>query len=264
MIQTDDSGTPVTPALSAALDAALSCSRTYRARRVDADQATGDFHHLAADLVDPSTGAAREVIARQCEQRGLPYGRHGASLIFQRYSHRICGLGISAAVLTSGMPALNVTSTVMIIEKPNPSEILLLSDEMITDPSPGQIVQALVTNHLEPLAEAWTSVCRMSRRGLIGNIAASFGSAVRRLEPFIGTEAALAWGHRLAGTHPALGSLGNYLVLEHDGRNGLFYERRTCCQWYVIRDKYCSWCCHHDHEERLKLFRGQLTGTRDD
>ena len=50
--------------------------------------------YRAVELADPQTGLAREVIERHCGLRKLPFGRHGASLAFQRYAHRLAGLAV--------------------------------------------------------------------------------------------------------------------------------------------------------------------------
>lgn len=245
--------------LDSALQAAIASSATYEARLVSSDTYTpGPFEFSAADLADPGSGVPQRVLSRFADQIGLPDGRHATSIFFQRYAHRIAGIGVTGAAITQVLPDLNLATTSMIIEHKNPSYAVLQSSAIITDPSPTQVIAMVVSNHLEPIAAAWSQVHRMSYRGLVGNIAAALGKSVRRLEPFIGTEAALDYGTALADAHPDLGNLGNYLVLRSGRHTGLFYERRSCCQRHIERGRYCAWCALRTHEERVADFQAEL------
>lgn len=249
---------PGSHVLDAALAAAATSSSTYRARLVGADCIPGPFDVRAADLADPSTGVPQRVLARFSDQIGLPDGRHATSILFQRYAHRIAGIGVTAAAVAGVLPDLGLATTSMVIEDKNPSYTILASNSVIIDPSPDQVIEMVVHDHLEPIAAAWTQVHRMSYRGLVGNIAAALGKAVRRLEPFIGVDAALDHGTALADAHPDLGNLGNYLVLTNGARRALFYERRSCCQRHVERGRFCAWCSQRTHDERVADFMAEL------
>ena len=165
---------------------------------------------------------------------------------------------MTGAAVAHVLPDLGLATTSMVIEHKNPSHALLTSDAVVVDPSPAQVVEMVVTNHLEPIARAWTRIHRMSYRGLVGNIAAALGKSVRRLESFIGVDAALSYGTALADAHSDLGNLGNYLVLTNGVQRGLFYERRSCCQRHIERGRFCAWCSQRSHDERLADFMAEL------
>lgn len=248
--------------LQTALDAARSCASTYRARLAP-DEFVSDpelFRFGAADLGDPDSELPKAVIARHCELRGLPYGRDGASLIFQRYAHRLCGIGVCSWAVTGGLlPDLRAANVATVIEGANPKETLLGSAGVFTDAGVDDLVRVLVDEHLAPMIDAWRAACTISPRNLWGNIAASMALAVRRAAPIIGIEAGLELGTAIEAACPKLAGLGDYRIVEAYGTRGVFFDRRTCCHWYAARDgKYCSWCVHTPPDERQERFEAML------
>ncbi len=248
--------------LQTALDAARRCASTYRAR-VAPGQATTDltlFRFGAADLGSPDSGLAMRLIARHCELRGLPYGRDGASLVFQRYAHRLCGIGVCSWTLTGGLLLdLRATNVATVIEGVSPKETLLGAPGLWRGACVDDLISVLIDEHLAPMIDSWREACTISARNLWGNIAASMALAVRRVATVIGVDAGLELGAAIERACPKLAGLGEYRVIEVDGRQGVFYDRRTCCHWHAARDgKYCSWCVHTPPDERLERYEAIL------
>lgn len=249
--------------LGRALRAARECSTTYDAILAPDQMATDrrQGRYRAAELADPQTGIAREVIERHCGLRKLPFGRHGASLAFQRYAHRLAGLAVGSAGYGGLLPDLRLTNTATVFAALNPGRTALADPRLLVAPRPADVVAVVVTGHLLPIAHAWCAVSPVALRNLQGNIAASLALGVRRLVPFLGVRPALGFGIGLFEAAPELAGLGDFRVITWRDRTGLFYERRSCCHAYAARTgKYCAWCCRLSGADRLAGFQAALQG----
>lgn len=97
---------------------------------------TDDPVYPAVELCDPASGAARKMIEAHCEMRGLPFCKEGASLIFQRYCHRLCGLASASALLTGSVPLLTSGNVSMSLANGTPKTMWLAENKTIDKPNP--------------------------------------------------------------------------------------------------------------------------------
>ncbi|GGS95087.1 hypothetical protein GCM10010156_61720 [Planobispora rosea] len=126
------------------------------------------------------------------------------------------------------------------------------------------LVGQILDGHLFPLAEALRARSRAGRRQLNGGIAqgcaAAFGVASRAP----GADVDLlerAYREFLAACPAELGSLGEMVRLAEDGRQGLFYLRRTCCLFYTAEHgEKCASCCLDSTADRIANYRRVLSG----
>lgn len=247
-------------ALAAARATASAVRVSHQLDPISTNSASGCYR--ADDLADPATGLAQQVIAAHCQSRGLQLGRHGASLAFQRYAHKLAGMVIPATALGGVLPDVSLAHSGCRFVKANPYEVLLSGPRLIDAPTVEDIATLLVDAHLEPMARTWSAAGKVSMRNLWGNIAASLALGIRRVAPLIGIEPARELGEQLAASRAALRGLGNYRVVSSGAVFGLFFDRNSCCQWYAARDgKFCSWCCRRPADERLAAYREQLANS---
>lgn len=248
-------------ALAEALAGARVCDPQCRARLAPREVDTNSdlLRYRAADLAKTDGSLAHLVIARHCSQRGLAFGRHGASLSFQRYAHKLCSIGVGASLSRSLLPELGLDNVTTQFIEHSPHEVLVGTPAVHVDPTPRTVVEVLVTNHLEPVARVWQQASGVSMRNLLGNLSASLALGVRRAVPLVGISAARAFGEAMVAARPELAGLGEYRVVTAGGKQGLFFDRRSCCHWYAARDgKLCSWCCRKSADERLDDYRAAL------
>ncbi|MFF5209549.1 IucA/IucC family C-terminal-domain containing protein [Streptosporangium sp. NPDC000396] len=128
----------------------------------------------------------------------------------------------------------------------------------------GLLVSQVLDDHLFPLADALRTHSRAGKRQLNGGIAqgcaAAFGAASRI--PGADVDALQrAYEEFLAACPQELGRLGEMVRLAEDGREGLFYLRRTCCLFYTAdHGEKCASCCLDSVEDRVANYRRILTG----
>lgn len=247
--------------LCATVSTASPSSKVDFAPQTRPDPSVGRYS--AAALADPASGAATEVIAAHCRQRGLQFGRHGASLVFQRYAHRVLGVATAAALLHRTALDLRAASVLTQFEAASPTRLLLRSAQTLPDPSPAQVAAVTIDGHLRPMAATWLHAGGISMRNLWGNMAASLALGVRRAADTVGIGPALEFAEAVFEAVPELAGLGEFVVVSDDRGSALFFERASCCHWYAAHDgKLCSWCSRHTHAQRLKIFRQALAASR--
>lgn len=217
--------------------------------------------YRADDLADVGSTLPGLVVRRHAAARGMPVGRHAASLAFQRYCHRVCGLAVVGLAHDGGVLDLRATNVVTRFEDGSPVELLLTAPRLL-DPC-GSPVERLVTavfdEHLLPVARAFSATCGVGLPNLCGNIAASFAGGVRVVALHVGIERARALGEKITASRPHLSRGGSYRVLTHGGLDGLFFDRASCCHWYAAPDgRFCSWCSRVSCADRTATFESML------
>lgn len=220
---------------------------------------TDDPVYPAVELCDPASGAARKMIEAHCEMRGLPFCKEGASLIFQRYCHRLCGLASASALITGSVPLLTSGNVSMSLVNGTPKTMWLAENKTIDNPNFDALTAMLLDGHLLEMASNWKHIVGPGIRNLHGNIAASLALGVRKVADQVGLEKAKFFGEELLASRKELRGLGEYEIISAYGKTGLFFHRRSCCHWYAARNgKYCSWCSKRTKQERVAVFKNQM------
>lgn len=211
------------------------------------------FH--AEELTEPTV--VREMVVWHADTRGMPVGRHAASLAFQRYCHRICGVA-SAAWFTHDL-VLNLTAsnTWVRFVSGTPDLVSMTEPAGVCDRRPEVLVATVVDDHLLRVADTIKAETGPGLGNLWGNIAAGFAGAFQKLaqQPHADSERIREQAEAVLATRPQLQRAGSCRVL--DGPNGprLFYDRASCCHWYAAPDgRFCSWCSRLTQAERTRRF----------
>ncbi len=213
----------------------------------------------AAELADPRSSAALEMVALHAASRGLPVGRHAASLAFQRYCHRLCGVAVAAWVLHG--VGLDLSAGVVSIRfvDATPDLVQLDRAEAVGDAGPGDVLAGVYDPHLLPVARSISAVTGPGLGNLRGNIAAGFAGALRTLsrrgEPGVGPRGLRERAETLLGAREELARGGAFRLLDCACGPRLEYDRKTCCHWYAAEGgRFCSWCSRLGHDERTCRF----------
>ena len=170
-----------------------------------------------------------------------------ASLFVLGYSYRVVTLAISCMLMGGAIPSSDPQAFAVAMSSGRPSLVtycepraLVLSERRTPGPATfadrelvgealGFIVGDAVEGHLRLLIEAVCSRVRVGHRLLWGNVAASSAVAFRTIEATLG-EWVKPIGERFFEVAPSeLQGQGNFLLLEHAGRSGWYWERRNCC-----------------------------------
>lgn len=223
------------------------------------EEAAGDRWGLvvaASDVADVSTGAAQELLGRYAAARDLPMTKHVASLVFQRYAHRVAGVGVATWMLTGFIPDVRARECHLLVRDGSPSQLLLATPRVRRDADPECWADTVIEGHLLPVADALHQVGGIGMSILWGNMGAAIAAACRHVSQHLPIERVQEQGQTLLDTRPLLGFSGTFRVVADDQRQLLFFDRNTCCQWYATRaGKFCSWCSRISHEERTQRFR---------
>lgn len=214
-------------------------------------------------LVDETSSQLREMISLHAEVRGMPAGRHVNSLVFQRYCHRLCAVGF-AVWLRHGV-VLDYQAVNMDIRFVDGTpERVALHEVTPRQGNAAELVSKIVEGHLEPLAR---NVVRHGGPGipnLMGNIAAGFAGAARKLSQIVDADIVMAAAQEILDQDPRMRRSGTLRRMDggsasaHGTGPVVQYDRKTCCHWYAAPDgRFCSWCSRLSYEERTARFLAQ-------
>lgn len=222
------------------------------------DDAEVDWFH-AAQLCDPDSGEARRMIELHARHRRMPVARHAASLVFQRYCHRVCAVSVAAWMLHGIALDLRATGVHVRFVAGTPDLLVLDTPKTKADATPEDLLEATVDGHLAPLAHRVRTETGPGTGNLLGNIAAGFAGAFRTLarRSDVDLDAHKAQEHAedLLSARPELRRGGDLRILTGPLGPRLQYDRKTCCHWYAAPDgQYCSWCSRLTHDERTERF----------
>jgi Ferric iron reductase FhuF-like transporter len=170
-----------------------------------------------------------------------------ASLFVLGYSYRAVTLAVSCMLMGGAIPSSGPGAFAVAMSGGRPSLVAYREPRALVlapgrTPGPATFAgrelvdEALVfilgdtiEGHLRLLVDAVCSRIRVGRRLLWGNVAASSAVAFRTMEATLG-EWVKPIGERFFEIAPSdLQGQGNFLLLEHAGRSGWYWERRNCC-----------------------------------
>lgn len=218
----------------------------------------------AADLAEVSTGWAAQLLDRHARARGLPPARHAASLAFQRYAHRVAGIGVATWLLADVVPDLRAERCRMLVRDGSPVRLLLPAPQVRAGTDAETLARTIVDDHLLPVAQALHRVGGAGMPNLWGNLGAAIAGACRHLSRQLPAELVRESGQALLDTRPRLASSGTFRVLSGPRGEQLFFDRHSCCHWYAVRDgRFCSWCSRLTQQERTDRFTAILEKTGD-
>lgn len=213
----------------------------------------------SSDLADPAGERAVEMVALHAQSRGLPPARHAASLAFQRYCHRVCGVAVGAWVLGGVALDLSAERVAVRFVDATPDLVELAPGDFVPDAGPEHVLASVYDDHLLLVARAISGRTGPGLGNLRGNIAAGFAGAFRNLSRRVPEREEVRELADRAGVLLAcrteLARAGDFRLLEWPGGVRLEYDRKTCCHWYAAEGgRYCSWCSRLDHDERTRRF----------
>lgn len=225
-----------------------------RARAQAADDPLG-LLMCVADLIDHRTGVAAELLRCHASARGLPPRRHAASLVFQRYAHRVAGVALAAWFLEDVVVDVRAAQCQVLVRAGSPVGLLLRAPRMRSAVDAETLVTTVIDDHLMPVAEALHVVSGAGMPNLWGNMGAAIGGACRHLARHLPADHVESRGQAILDRRPRLARSGTFRILAGPKGERLFFDRRSCCHWYVVRDgKFCSWCSRLDRDARTRRF----------
>lgn len=207
----------------------------------------------AADLLaNPDAVAA--LVADHARIRSITVERYAASLLFQRYSHRLCSVVVGTWVLSGVVLDAAAAQATVQMRDGSPVGMHLTGRERSGD-AVAELTTGLLEGHLLPLADHLRAAARLSRAQALGNIAAAIGMAARTVSRVRPAEEVRAQVGALLASRPELERLGSFRILQGPHGPRLFYDRATCCRWFEIpQGAYCSYCSRLPHDERTTRF----------
>jgi len=210
----------------------------------------------AARLVDPADDEMNRMVHAHAACRRMPVARHVASLMFQRYCHRACGVAVGAWVRHGINLDVTATNTVMRFVDGSPESLVLEQLAIRPDASAAGIVDTVVERHLRPMATVLSAQTGPGMGNLWGNIAAGFAGAFQTLSRHHDTEWLRAQAEELMTVSVRLERGGTFRTMSGPNGPRLRYDRKSCCHWYAAPDgRYCSWCSKISVDERTRRFR---------
>lgn len=213
----------------------------------------------AAELADPASDEALRMVGTHAASRGMPVGRHAASLAFQRYCHRLCGVAAASWLLEDTALDLQARNVSVRFVEGTPDLVALDRAAGTVGAGADELLGIVLDHHLLPLARTLAGETGPGLGNLTGNMAAGFAGALRilSLHPELGLDAyaLLPRAQELLNTKPELRRGGEFRVLDGPRGPRLQYDRRSCCHWYAAPDgRFCSWCSRLSHDERTCRF----------
>lgn len=208
-------------------------------------------------MSDPQV--AHIVVAQHAEARGIEAGRYAASLVFQRYCHRWCG--IAAWCWWRAGVVLDVSAARAATSFRDGSPVSISFDRLTAVPGDGDALLAnLVDEHLLPIARTMHQVAKLTPGNAMGNIAAALAGGARIVSSYEEPELLLPRAQKLLGRRLDLARAGRFRVVRAEGRARLFYDRATCCHWDEVPDgRLCTWCSKHSQDTRTQEFCRMLS-----
>lgn len=213
----------------------------------------------AALLADPGSGEMRRMIELHARSRGMPVGRHAASLVFQRYCHRVCAVAVAAWIRHDAHVNLLASNTAVRFRDGTPDLVALTALETVDGLELEDFLRTVVDGHLLPVAVALSAETGPGLGNLWGNIAAGFAGAFRTLSLRHDVHETHRRAMEFLGARPQLDRGGDFRLLDGPKGERLHYDRKSCCHWYAAPDgKYCSWCSRLCADERTRRFRESM------
>lgn len=227
--------------------------------RSDDDEDTSFTWFAAAELADPASEEILRMVETHAASRGMPTARHAASLVFQRYCHRACGVAAAAWVLEGVGLDLSAGNVDVRFAGGSPDLVRVANPTGAGEASAEKVLEFVLDQHLLPIAKRLSGTTGPGLGNLMGNIAAGFAGAFRTLSRREDLDlCALRLRPRaesLLHARPELRRGGEFRVLDGPRGPRLQYDRKSCCQWYAAPDgRFCSWCSRLTQEQRTDRY----------
>ncbi|SNV22225.1 Uncharacterized Fe-S protein [Dermatophilus congolensis] len=209
----------------------------------------------ATSMTNPDV--ARAVIEEHAVSRGIPANRHAASLVFQRYCHRWCGITSWAWALTGCVLDVSAERCATTFVDGSPAAVWI--DQVQGSRGDGAVlVDVVFEQHLMPIARTFHQVARFSIANARGNAAASLAAGFRFASASLPAGEVLDAAQSVFA-HPQLRRTGAFRVISDAQRSRVFFDRSTCCHWDVVPDgQLCSWCSKRTCDDRAEQFTKAL------
>lgn len=209
-------------------------------------------HWRSAASMDEA--AVAEIVSDHARARAIPVGRYAASLLFQRYCHRLAPVALGTWVLSGQALDMSQAHISVCFRDGSPVGVLH-SGAMRPVASAKELVTGLIDEHLEDVARLIHAGFRISLPNLRGNMAASIGMAASTLSRIRPAAEVKIAAQQVLACRPWLERMGEFRILVGPRGPRLFYDRRTCCHWYTVPDgSYCSYCSLLNDEERTRRY----------
>jgi iron complex transport system ATP-binding protein len=189
-----------------------------------------------------------------------------ASLFTEAYAFRVAAVVLAAYALGLPVPDVAPGSVAVRIDKPRPSAAAYLNPET-SEPDARALASVLLGAHLGPFVDSVHGQFRVGDRNLWGNVAAACAVVFRAIESSGADRAAVRdrASAFLAACEPSFDGLGNFTIVEHEGREGWYWDRTSCCLWFrTTGSRLCDNCSLIDraelHERRVQEL-GRATGS---
>lgn len=223
---------------------------------------SADWIACAVIISDPVTLAA--VVRATMAGFGTDDESVAASLFAEAYAFRVAGVALVAFALDLPVPNVAPERVAVRVDQPRPAAVAYLDPE-VRAVDAVQLVDALIGGHLQPFVAAVHAEFAVGERLLWGNVAAACAVAFRAVEANVDDAAAVrerAEAFFAAGQRWFAG-LGAFSTVEHDGREGWYWDRTSCCLWFKTpSSRLCDNCSLIDPAElrahRIRELAGEV------
>jgi ferric iron reductase protein FhuF len=187
----------------------------------------------------------------------------GASLFAESYAFRVAGVVLAAYALDLPAPSMDPATIAITVHQPRPAAVAYLDAEVSRRNAP-ELAHDVIGGHLAPFVAALHDEFSVGERLLWGNVAAACAVAFRAVESTLITGAvndrAQVRDRAQAFVDACqlwFDGLGRFTVVEHDARQGWYWDRTSCCLWFRTADgDLCDNCSLIDpaelHEQRTR------------
>jgi iron complex transport system ATP-binding protein len=185
-----------------------------------------------------------------------------ASLFTEAYAFRVAGSVLAAYALDLPVPDVAPDAMAVRIDQPRPSAVAYLNPKT-SEPDALALASVLIGGHLGPFVDSVHGQFRVGERNLWGNVAAACAVAFRAVESSGADRVAVRDRATafFAACGPSFDGLGDFTVVEHEGREGWYWDRTSCCLWFrTTGSRLCDNCSLIDraelHERRAQELGG--------
>lgn len=245
------------------LDDVDGLGQPFRIRTVRPGDDDDAIRFDAAHLADATSGEALRMADLHADFRRMPRARHAASLVFQRYSHRLCGVAVAAWYRHDTVFDLSAGNVVVRFVGGTPDGVELREARTVDGTAIDDVVRVVLDEHLIPVARALSAARGPGVPNLIGNAAAGFAGAFRTLSALQPGDDVIRAAELFLAADPRLTRGGTFRTVDGPRGPRLQYDRASCCHWYAAPDgKYCSWCSRLTQDERTARYLEAMRAER--
>jgi ferric iron reductase protein FhuF len=205
--------------------------------------ATGD-DWIGADALIADRQTLVEVVRQTKSGFGTNDDAVAASLFTEAYAFRAGGTALAAYALGLPVPDVAPAAVAVRIDKPRPSAVAY-AGAVTSEPDAHALSVALIDEHFGPFVDAVHGQFRVGERNLWGNVAAACAVAFRAVESSVGDRPVVRKRAEnfFAACAPTLAGLGKFTLVEHEGGEGWYWNRTSCCLWFrTAGGRLCDNC----------------------